>query len=130
MESERLVRRITNSFRPGEIGEPAGDRRSPNSGYKIGWLQALSLRVKAAWKDSSGGWRRNGWKVLRVNRGDLKPHRERQLTALGWAKERRTPRASGVRALIVASKSGNSDGAKGRRKVDVRWLDQRNCNRR
>jgi hypothetical protein len=120
MESERLVRRITNSFRPGEIGEPAGDRRSPKSGYKIGWFQALSLRVKATWEirrvvgDGMVG------RFCAVNRGDLKPHRERRLTALSWAKEHRSPRASGVRAPIVASKSGNSDGAKGRRKVDVR----------
>jgi hypothetical protein len=61
---------------------------------------------------ASGGWRRNDGKVGYMNQGDL---------AGAWCgvhgrKARRADR-SGVRAVIVAEKRGNSRGAKGRRKV-------------
>jgi hypothetical protein len=108
MENEQPVRRITNSKRRDDIGEPAHLWRSLKHR-----LSMLTLGADAACQSGLGDswcdWRRNGWKAMSVNRGDLTP--------IDGGHLGRT--ASGVRALIVAMKSRNGDGAKGGRKVDA-----------
>jgi hypothetical protein len=83
MDSERPVHRMTNSIRLCVSGEPAGKWRSPNTGA----LGRLALSAELACQGGLEGRNVVGdgmvCKVLRVNRGDLKPHRARQLTAAG-----------------------------------------------
>ena len=108
MENERPVRRITNSKRRDDIGEPAHLWRSLKHR-----LSMLTLGADAACQSGLGDswcdWRQNGWKISLVNRGYLASIDKGRL---GWT-------ASGVRALIVAMKSRNGDGAKVGRKVDA-----------
>lgn len=54
-------------------------------------------------------------KATRVNQGDLFADKKRTVFMDGSPEE---PRRTGVRALIVAMKSRNGEGAKERRKVD------------
>jgi len=53
-------------------------------------------------------------KVTRVNQGDLLNDKDRS----SWTSGPEEPERAGVRALIVAMKSRNGDGAKQRRKVE------------
>jgi hypothetical protein len=53
-------------------------------------------------------------KAVRVNQGDLLTEKRRS----SWMRNPEEPQGAGVRALIVAKKSRNGDGAKGRREVD------------
>ena len=87
MENEQPVCRMTNSFQLCAFGEPVGDWRSPNDTNTVleQGIRGASLRNDAwtvtvagallLWlsdsRDAWGAWRRNGWKVLHVNRGYL-----------------------------------------------------------
>lgn len=116
MGNERPVRRMTNSIRHGETGEPAAKRRSPNSPLS-GMASGAEVACQSVRKGSRCGWRRNGRKVARVNRGDLEGRRGVGPPPRGkWVMIASSPE---VRAPIVASKPGNAGGAKGRRKVDA-----------
>ena len=65
--------------------------------------------------EQSGGWRRNGRKLQLM--------KQRDLSGIRWVfivpdKDTKNHRP-GVRDLIVATKPGNSGGAKGVRKMDA-----------
>ena len=62
-----------------------------------------------------GGWRRRDQKVKCVKRGDLLGT---ETVFMLPTRNRRAARA-GVRAAVVAKKSRNGDGAKGRREVET-----------
>ena len=117
MEGERPVRRITNSIRRLTFGEPASQWRSPNSRLS-GLVCGAEVACQSDRRDVCVVGDGMVGEVERVNRGDLSEHRGvgPQLMA---TRVMIAPR-SGVRASIVASKPGNSGGAKGRRKVDAR----------
>lgn len=114
MEGERPVRRITNSIRRLTFGEPASQWRSPNSFWIV---SGAEVACQSDRRDVCVVGDGMVVEVERVNRGDLSEHRgvgpQPMATRVMIA-----PR-SGVRASIVASKRGNSGGAKGRRKVDA-----------
>jgi len=55
--------------------------------------------AKAGLRDAWRAWRRNGWKVVRVNRGDLSPPSVRKLTDSSRGGEEWGLLASAVRAL-------------------------------
>jgi RNA-directed DNA polymerase len=76
--------------------------------YRTGKSAKLRGSVLKRWWRIWGGWRRNDWKVKCRNQGY--PYAE----MVG---------SMGVRAFVVAKKSGNGGGAKGGRKIDGRNSD-------
>ncbi len=71
-----------------------------------------------------GGWRQNDGKIQGVKQGDLSGHRRRSTSEAVVEQstihrpEDAKSRLTGVRGTIVATKPGNSGGAKGSRKMD------------
>jgi hypothetical protein len=66
---EQSVRRMTNSIRPAATASllPSGEAQTRGKG------ESDTLRgsvIKRCWRDV-GDWRRNDWKVVHVNQGDL-----------------------------------------------------------
>ena len=116
MESEQSVRRITNSMRRGDIGEPASEWRSLNGDIAppiCGGKGCMSSRPQSALR----GWRRNDEKVLYVNHGDLTRRRgDRPTAAQQQGQYRLLFRSQSAHSSKEASNDG---GAKGRRKVDA-----------
>ena len=107
---------MTNTIRPyvatslrmqGEVQSRRNDAGKP---VTLGEQQRSEGRARRVFGDGMHGRSR------RVN-GETCPIQEGR--SLSLIRIRRTRRA-GVRASIVAEKSGNADGAKGRRKVDER----------
>src|SRR5580658_442999 len=115
MESDRPVRRIRTRF--GQVLSA-----SPRANDEAKTLESVPWSLGGGGnsrpRDAPGGWGRNGG--TGSVHGPWRPGYASRPLALAarprWAQGGSYP---GVRALILAMKSGNSDGAKERRKVDV-----------